>query len=565
MTKTAYNPIFAREKVFMENKERIITIQDFIDELGLAGLLLSINQDSPCNAIMNAYTDKDSEAKYGKRVTSVTYNSLETGKGSLFVCKGAHFKESYLDDAVKRGAVCYVREGDGETKSLSCDFTADSNKKSEDEPGSRAELKYPEAVEIMVNDIRKAMPIIAKTFYGDLSKELKLIGITGTKGKSTTSYYMRYILDDYMASTGGKRSAICSGIDNYDGVIEEESHLTTPEVMELYVHMKNALDSDIEYMTMEVSSQALKYDRVEGITFEAGAFLNIGEDHISPIEHPDFEDYFEAKLRLFRHCRKACYCLDSDGLDRIKSASKDCSCVIAFSRKDDSAEVFGYDVKSNEGKVSFRARGRNIPGYEDFDEEIKLGTFGTINIENALAAVSLSALCGIPMEHIKSGLAKSKSPGRMEVFYSKDGKRIAIVDYAHNKLSYERFFETINDEFPGRKMMIVFGCPGLKALARREELGTIAGKNCSYSIITEEDYGEEDVNKICEEIAVHVAAAGGEYEIITDRVEAIKKAISLMDDDTILFLPGKGRETREKRGNAYIDTPSDVDVVEKYL
>ena len=169
------------------------------------------------------------------------------------------------------------------------------------------------------------------------------------------------------------------------------------------------------------------------------------------------------------------------------------------------------------------------------------------------------------MEHIKSGLAKSKSPGRMEVFYSKDGKRIAIVDYAHNKLSYERFFETINDEFPGRKMMIVFGCPGLKALARREELGTIAGKNCSYSIITEEDYGEEDVNKICEEIAVHVAAAGGEYEIITDRVEAIKKAISLMDDDTILFLPGKGRETREKRGNAYIDTPSDVDVVEKYL
>ena len=164
-----------------------------------------------------------------------------------------------------------------------------------------------------------------------------------------------------------------------------------------------------------------------------------------------------------------------------------------------------------------------------------------------------------------AGLAKANSPGRMEVFYSEDGRRIAIVDYAHNKLSYERFFETIKDEFPGKKMIIVFGCPGGKAFARREELGTIAGRNCEYSIITEEDYGEEDVNKICREIGEFVAAAGGKYEIITDRVEAIKKAITLMDDDTILFLPGKGRETREKRGIEYIDTPSDADVVIEYM
>ena len=114
-------------------------------------------------------------------------------------------------------------------------------------------------------------------------------------------------------------------------------------------------------------------------------------------------------------------------------------------------------------------------------------------------------------------------------------------------------------------MMIVFGCPGGKAFARREELGTIAGHNCTYSVITEEDYGEEDVNKICREIGEFVAAAGGKFEIITDRVEAIKKAITLMDDDTILFLPGKGRETREKRGIQYIDTPSDADVVIEYL
>ena len=178
--------------------------------------------------------------------------------------------------------------------------------------------------EILVSDIRVAMPIIAETFYGRLSDQLTMVGITGTKGKSTTAYFMRYILDEYMAASGKPRTAICSGIDNYDGVIEEESHLTTPEIMELYQHMDNALKSGISHLTMEVSSQALKYDRVDGITFAAGAFLNIGSDHISAIEHPDFNDYLESKLRLFSHCRKACYNLDCAEQERVRAASADC-------------------------------------------------------------------------------------------------------------------------------------------------------------------------------------------------------------------------------------------------
>ena len=473
-------------------------------------------------------------------ISSVTYNSRESGEGSLFVCKGAHFREKYLEDAISQGASCYVTET-GYSK------------------GS------PACPEIIVSDIRLAMPVIAETFYGRLSDELTMVGITGTKGKSTTAYFMRYILDDYMAALGRPRTAICSGIDNYDGVIEAESHLTTPEIMELYQHMDNALKSGISYLTMEVSSQALKYDRVDGITFEAGAFLDIGSDHISAIEHPDFDDYLESKLRLFGHCRKACYNLDSDEQERISAASADCPYVITFSQKDPAANIYGYDVRSDAGKVSLHIRAKGIEGCDDYDEEFTLGTFGTINVENALAAAAMSALLGVPVEFAKSGLAKAISPGRMEVFYSEDGRRIAIVDYAHNKLSYEKFFDTIKDEFPGKKMIIVFGCPGGKAFARREELGTIAGRNCEYSIITEEDYGEEDVNKICREIGEFVAAAGGKYEIITDRVEAIKKAITLMDDDTILFLPGKGRETREKRGIQYIDTPSDADVVIEYM
>ena len=543
--------------------ERKVTIQDFIDSLGMEGLLTKIGGEPSCSAIMALYTVPGMRDLGAKAVKGVTYNSKEAAKGSLFVVKGAHFREQYLNDAIEKGAVCYVREDPDASESAGCRIVSDEEALA---AGERIiEKAKASCLDILVKDIRKAMPVIAETFYGKLSDDLCMVGITGTKGKSTTAYFMRYILDDYMADTGGCRSAVCSGIDNYDGVIEEESHLTTPEIMELYQHMNNALNSGISHMTMEVSSQALKYDRVTGIEFAAGAFLNIGSDHISAIEHPDFNDYLEAKLRLFGHCRKACINLDCDEQERIKAAAADCPYVITFSQKNEKANVFGYDVKSSEGKVTFRARGRSIEGYEDFDEEFALGTFGTINVENALAAISLSALLGVPMKYIKSGLAGASSPGRMEVFYSEDGKRIAIVDYAHNKLSYEKFFETIRGEFPGKKMMIVFGCPGGKAFARREELGTIAGHNCSYSIITEEDYGEEDVNKICSEIAGFVEAAGGRCEIITDRVEAIKKAITLMDDDTILFLPGKGRETREKRGIKYIDTPSDADVVMQYM
>ena len=287
----------------------IYPIQKYIDALKETGPFVSVAGRDSQDPFVSATSGENTGL-----VTGITYNSREAAAGTLFVCKGAHFREKYLADAISQGTVCYVSEKD--YSSVSGDCTG-----------------------IIVSDIRKAMPLISELFYGRLSDKLHMIGITGTKGKSTTAYYMRYILDDYMAAEGRARTAICSGIDNYDGVIEEESHLTTPEIMELYQHMNNAVSTGIEYMTMEVSSQALKYDRVDGITFEAGAFLNIGTDHISAIEHPDFNDYLESKLRLFGHCRKACINLDCDEQEMIQKASSDCPYVISFSQHDPAAEV----------------------------------------------------------------------------------------------------------------------------------------------------------------------------------------------------------------------------------
>ena len=348
------------------------------------------------------------------------------------------------------------------------------------------------------------------------------------------------------------------GIDNYDGVINEESHLTTPEAMELHKHFSNAVNSGIEYLSMEVSSQALKYDRTLGITFNVGCFLNIGEDHISDVEHSSFDDYLESKLRLFSQCRMACLNINSDQIDRVLEASKACPHVVTFGL-DEKADVYGYDIVKSGKSISFMVRTK------DFVKEFKITMAGLFNVQNALAAISISQCLEIPMTYVAAGLKKARVSGRMEVYTSKSSKVQVIVDYAHNKMSFETLFQSTLKEYPNKKITIVFGCPGKKAQRRRQELGEIAGKYSDQVYITEEDAGEEPVLKICQEIAQHVEKQDCSYAIIPDREEAIREAITNADDNTVVLITGKGRETRQKRGTKYIDTPSDVEYVQKYL
>lgn len=466
------------------------------------------------------------------QIQQLTYNSKEVTNNTLFICKGASFKEDYLKEAINAGAIAYV-----------------------------SEVKYEDVLEIpyiCVYSIRESMPHLANLFYDQPWQKLTLIGIGGTKGKSTSTYYMKSIIDDYMKAINKQESAVISSIDVYDGSERMESHITTPESVELQRHLYNAVEHSIDYATMEVSSQALKYNRVDGMEFDIGIFLNISEDHISPIEHIDFEDYFSSKMKMFAKSKKAIVNLDSEYQERVLKEAKAAKEIITFSMKDSNADYYAYDIKKVDNEMHFKVK------CKDFDESFVLTMPGLFNIENALSVIAGAHELKIPNEFIFSGLKRARSKGRMELYESQDKKVVAIVDYAHNKLSFEKLFSSMKEEYPDYSIISIFGCPGKKALTRRRDLGTIASAYADMIYLVAEDPGYEPVIEISREIAKYIQE-GCPYEMIEERGEAIHKAISKAQGKTLLLITGKGAETRQKYNDQYIDCISDVEYAQMYL
>ena len=474
-------------------------------------------------------------------INCLTYDSRLVKSSALFIVKGAHFTPQFLIDAQAAGAIAYVVD-----RSLA--------------PTLANTVTIPA---IPVTNIRHATLALGQLFFDNSTNKLTTVGITGTKGKSTTTYFVRYILEKWLRSQKLDGPAILSSINNYDGITEEESHLTTPEPLELYQHFSNAHHAGITHMVMEVSSQALKYERVCGMRFAIAAFTNIGEDHISPSEHSSFDDYYESKLRIFKQADTAIVNSDAMLAERtIAHARAHCPTLTYGSHPEDSVYCPPESISTDVRGIHFSA---HSPWYSS--EEFTISMPGLFNVSNALCAITICGVLGVPEEYVREGLQAAQAPGRMQRYISDDKKVVVLVDYAHNKLSFESVLSSMHNEYPEHTLLAVFGSTGGKALDRRKDMGEAVSQYCTHEWITEDDNYYEPFESIAADIAQYVTIP---HTINENRAECIRKAIldGTAQDDTVqrvVLLLGKGLETTHVRGSTYVEVPSDNDYALRFL
>ena len=474
------------------------------------------------------------------RFSHLSYSSADVMPDTFFICKGATFKEEYLRDAIAKGAGVYL---------------------------AQSLYEGVDCPHILVSDIRKAMSLVSIAFYQKAYRNFRVVGLTGTKGKTTTTYFMKNILDAFCRRNpqlcAAQKSAVLSTVEVDTGIEHHEAHLTTPESPDLQRYFAQTRDSGLPFLTMEVSSQAYKLSRVYGMDFDIGMFLNIGEDHIGPLEHTDFEDYFSCKLQLMEHCRTAIINREMDHAQRVlEHARAHAQRVLTFGKletadlDDDDCWIL-RDIQKEEQGFTFTTS----HGLEQDSWRIRMA--GRFNVENALAAILAAKALGVDDQSIREGLLQNEVQGRMNLF-EKDGVTV-LVDYAHNFLSFQKLYESLKADYPGQRIVVVVGCPGGKAQLRRRDIGTLSGQNADYLYLTAEDPQFEDVRSICEEIASFVKPYGTPYEIIEDRAQAVEKAITTAQKGDVIVLAAKGEEVYQKVRGEYVYYESDLAIAKRLL
>ena len=433
-------------------------------------------------------------------IKKVASNSKKVVPNSLFVAiKGYDFDgHEYIEEAVKNGAVAVM-----------LDMSADFKK-----------INIPKGITVIItDDTRKALARVSCNFFGNPSRYFKLIGVTGTKGKTTTTYMIKSILEK-----AGYKVGLIGTIANYIG---EDclgfSDRTTPESIELQELFYKMARQKVDYVVMEVSSQSLKLNRVEGTNFDYAIFTNLYKDHISLKEHTDMNEYFESKLKLFQMTPKGFVNSDDFKCNKIINGAKNCD--IKTYAVDNKADLLAKDITITNISVDF-----NIPG--------------RYSVYNALAAISLANSIGIDAEKIKEGLENIVVPGRNELVPNKEELAI-MIDYAHTAESLENILQATKTYTPGR-VICVFGCGGDRDKEKRPRMGEVAGRLADYSIVTSDNPRTEKPEDIIAQIEKGIVKTKGKYEVIVDRKKAIEKAIKMMNKRDIVILAGKGHEVYQE-------------------
>ncbi len=436
-------------------------------------------------------------------------NSKNVKKGYLFVAiKGFSTDgHQYVDSAIENGATAImIEEG--------CDLK---------------KLKIPEDITvIMAKNTREGLAITASNFYGNPSRKFKLIGVTGTKGKTTTTFMIKEILEK-----AGKKVGLVGTIATYiNGKKIKDSDRTTPESLELQQLFSQMVEAGVEAVVMEVSSQSLKLHRVDGCEFDIVLFTNFSEDHISPKEHPDMEDYFQSKLKLFKMCKTGI--VNTDDLYGAKIPDLFPDNNITTYGIDNYANVLAKDITITNSYVDFKVK------ITDRNERVKTGIPGRFSVYNSLAAICVAKKFAISPEVIKEALLEVRVPGRSELVNNKLELPI-MIDYAHSPESLQNILQAVKSYTRG-KVISVFGCGGDRDSGKRPIMGEISGRIADFTFITSDNPRTEEPEKIVKQIEEGIKKTKGNYKVVVDRVEAIKQAIQMATKRDIIVLAGKGHE-----------------------
>jgi UDP-N-acetylmuramoyl-L-alanyl-D-glutamate--2,6-diaminopimelate ligase len=470
--------------------------------------------------------------------TNLTYDTRTVAPNTLLVCKG-RFRPEFLDGIEERGLAAYVAESD-----LSSHTT---------KPG------------LIVNDARKALSLLAAAFYDHPERDLTVIGITGTKGKTTTAYFTQSILNTYSAG----RCALFSSVDNcLDGHTYAESDLTTPESLDAFRMMRQAVDNGMKYLVMEVSSQAYKVNRVYGLTFDVAAFLNISPDHISPIEHPTFEDYFHCKRQIIANSRALVLGADCDHHDLLREDAKAAGIdVTEFAMEGDAQVVTRLDPNNKEGFIATISDGERSVTLEP----MALDMTGEFNIVNAAAAIAIAHRAGVPASsQAMHAVQNVQVPGRMERIRGGDNL-LVYVDFAHNYISVKSLVDEIERVYGERnpRITLVSGTTGGKAIDRREGIVKGALGRVESFIFTLDDPNFEDPTDIARQMQSYVTDPAAQTQIVMPREDAVVKAIAdaREHDDrfNVVLVIGKGDETRNIINGKPVPYEGDSVVVRRVL